>query len=183
MEIVPDTKDWTWVLHRACPECGLDTRQVQREDASRMLRDIAAAWVAVLEQPDNVHKRPSPGVWSPLEYACHVRDVFRLYDQRLQRMLLEDDPLFPNWDQDAAAIAERYGEQDPVTVSGELREAADLLAGHFEGVTGEAWQRTGSRSDGARFTIETFARYFIHDPIHHLYDVTGHRYRTKALPS
>jgi len=67
-------------------------------NVSRMLRDIAAAWVAVLEQPDNVHKRPSPGVWSPLEYACHVRDVFRLYDHRLQRMLLEDAPLFPNWD-------------------------------------------------------------------------------------
>jgi hypothetical protein len=179
MEIVPDTKDWTWVLHRPCPECGLDTRQVQREDVSRMLRDAAAAWVGVLEQSDSVRKRPSPGVWSPLEYACHVRDVVRLYDQRLQRMMLEDDPLFPNWDQDATALAERYGEQDPVTVSAELREAADLLAGHFETVTGEAWQRTGTRSDGARFTIDTFARYFIHDPIHHLYDVTGRRYSAR----
>jgi hypothetical protein len=32
---------------------------------------------------------------------------------------------------------------------------------------------TGARSDGAQFTVESFARYFIHDPIHHLYDVTG----------
>jgi hypothetical protein len=24
-------------------------------------------------------------------------------------------------------------------------------------------------------TVETFARYFIHDPVHHLYDVTGQR--------
>jgi len=23
--------------------------------------------------------------------------------------------------------------------------------------------------------LETFARYFIHDPVHHLYDVTGLR--------
>jgi hypothetical protein len=22
--ITPDTKDWTWVLERACPECGFD---------------------------------------------------------------------------------------------------------------------------------------------------------------
>lgn len=29
-------------------------------------------------------------------------------------------------------------------------------------------QRTGSRSDGARFTVETFARHFVDDPIHHL---------------
>jgi len=27
----------------------------------------------------------------------------------------------------------------------------------------------------ASFTVETFARYFIHDPVHHLYDVTGQR--------
>ena len=22
MTIIPDTKDWTWVLQRPCPECG-----------------------------------------------------------------------------------------------------------------------------------------------------------------
>jgi hypothetical protein len=42
-------------------------------------------------------------------------------------------------------------------------------------VTGSQWQRTGRRSDGASFTVETFARYLIHDPVHHLYDVTGQR--------
>ncbi len=57
-----------------------------------------------------------------------------------------------------------------------LREAADVIAARFEGVSGSQWQRTGSRSDGARFTIESFARYLIHDVIHHLYDVTGARH-------
>ena len=42
-------------------------------------------------------------------------------------------------------------------------------------MTGDQWPRTGPRSDGARFTVETFARYFVHDPVHHLYDVTGQR--------
>jgi len=42
-------------------------------------------------------------------------------------------------------------------------------------VTGAQWRRTGNRSDGASFTVETFARYFVHDPVHHLYDVTGRR--------
>jgi hypothetical protein len=101
--------------------------------------------------------------------------VFRLYDQRLELMLSQDDPLFPNWDQDETAVTDRYGEQDPAEVAAELRQAAFAIAGQFEGVTGEAWQRTGARSDGARFTVETFARYFVHDPVHHLYDVTGQR--------
>ena len=28
MPIVPDDKDWTWVLERPCPECGFDAATV-----------------------------------------------------------------------------------------------------------------------------------------------------------
>ena len=30
MAIVPDTKDWTWVLERPCDECGFDARSAER---------------------------------------------------------------------------------------------------------------------------------------------------------
>jgi hypothetical protein len=110
-------------------------------------------------------------VWSPLEYACHVRDVFVLFDQRLQLMLTEDDPLFANWDQDRTAVEEKYAEQDPVAVAQQIPPAAEQLATRFAQVTDRA--RTGRRSDGAVFKIESFARYLLHDPVHHLHDV-GH---------
>ncbi|MGW1174233.1 DinB family protein [Kitasatospora sp. NPDC002543] len=173
--IVPDTKDWTWVLERPCPDCGLDTPGVVREEVAGMVRANAEGWLAVLAgDVDGLRRRPAPGVWSDLEYACHVRDVFRLFDVRLGLMLDREDPLFPNWDQDGTAVAERYGEQDPV-VAGELAEAAERLAVAFERVAGAQWGRTGNRSDGARFTVESFSRYLIHDPVHHLFDVTGER--------
>lgn len=170
MDIAPDTKDWTWVLQRPCPECGFDTQSFPREAVGRLIRENAAAWELVLAAAD-VRRRPAPDTWSPLEYGCHVRDVFRLYHYRLGLMLTETDPLYPNWDQDETAVAERYGEQDPVQVQSELAEAADRLAERFDGVTGSDWERPGRRSDGATFTVESFARYFIHDPIHHLNDV------------
>lgn len=176
MDITPDTKDWTWVLQRPCPECGLDTRRLRREQIAGLLRDSAADWIDILQHRPDVRQRPSPNVWSPLEYACHVRDVCRLYDGRLHRMLVEDDPLYPNWDQDATAAAECYGEQKPAAVAEELHMAATTLADHFAQVSGDQWDRIGRRSDGAHFTVETFARYFIHDPLHHLYDVSGRRY-------
>jgi hypothetical protein len=69
--------------------------------------------------------------------------------------------------------AARYSEQDPVTVRDELRDAAEHLAARFDGVSGEDWYRIGTRSDGARFTVDTFSRYLVHDPIHHLWDVGG----------
>jgi hypothetical protein len=168
----PDTKDWTWVLQRPCPECGLDTRGVAPEAVAGLLRANAQAWPAVLAGPA-ARRPPGPAAWSPLEYGCHVRDVFRRFDGRLVLMLTQDDPLFPNWDQDATAIADRYAEQDPAAVAAELTAAAAVLAGRFDRVSGDQWQRPGRRSDGAAFTVETFARYFIHDPVHHLWDVTG----------
>jgi hypothetical protein len=137
-----------------------------------MVRDNARQWQAVLTGAD-VRVRPDESTWSPLEYACHVRDVFRLYDARLRLMLTEDDPLYPNWDQDETAVAERYGEQDPRTVAEEIVAAGEQVATRFDGVTADDWRRTGRRSDGASFTVETFGRYFAHDWVHHLWDVTA----------
>jgi hypothetical protein len=173
--IVPDGKDWTWVLRRPCPECGFDASTFAREDVAGTVVANAAAWHDVLTGPDDVRTRPAPDRWSPLEYGCHVRDVLRIYDYRLGLILTQDDPLFPNWDQDETAVAERYGEQDPATVAAALAEAADVIAAHFRAVAGDQWQRPGRRSDGAEFTTDTFARYFIHDPVHHLHDVTVRR--------
>jgi hypothetical protein len=171
-QITPDTKDWTWVLARPCPECGLDVGRLDVGDVPAMVRANATGWREVLAA-DGVRDRPAPQVWSPLEYACHVRDVCRLFDSRLRRMLDEDDPLFDNWDQDATAVVQRYDLESPVIVTGELTGAAEWIAASFETVPDGAWQRPGRRSDGAAFTVESFARYFIHDPVHHLYDVTG----------
>jgi hypothetical protein len=170
MPIVPDTKDWTWVLERRCPECDFDTRNFDREDIGKMIRENAALWRDVLTHPD-VGRRPADNVWSALEYGCHVRDVFGLYHERLGMMLEQNDPDFPNWDQDAASVEARYSEQDPGTVFKELEATAEHLAARFDTVAGDQWNRTGTRSDGARFTVESFARYLIHDPIHHLHEV------------
>jgi len=169
MAITPDTKNWTWVLEKPCPECGLDATTFEALDVAALLRTNAAAWPAVLTRAD-VRVRPDDATWSPLEYSAHVRDVFRIYDYRLALMETEDDPLFPNWDQDATAVAELYNEQDPAVVSDELVAAAASLADGFDRVTD--WTRPGRRSDGVSFTIGTFAMYFIHDPVHHLWDVT-----------
>jgi hypothetical protein len=165
-----DSKDWTWVLEERCPDCGYDPTAVDVTAIPALVRTNAAAWEGVLQRPD-VAARPAPDVWSPLEYACHVRDVFRLFDTRLHLMLDQDDPLFANWDQDETAIADRYWTQDPATVAAELAAAADAVATSFAGVTGDEWQRPGRRSDGARFTVESFGRYFVHDWVHHAWDV------------
>ena len=168
----PDTRDWTWVVESRCPECGFDASAIAVTDVPGLLRDNAAAWAAVLRRPD-VRVRTDPDRWSPLEYACHVRDACRVFGDRLALMLAQHDPLFANWDQDATAVTDRYGEQDPDRVGAELAGAAEAVADGFASVGDGQWSRTGRRSNGSVFTVETLARYFVHDPVHHLHDVGG----------
>lgn len=173
MSITPDTKNWTWVTERACPECEFDASKIDVADIPVLLRENSLAWHALLTSPGEHAVRPDAQTWSPLEYGAHVRDCIRIYDFRLRLMLEQDGPTYPNWDQDETAVAERYNEQDPATVAEEILAASAPLEARFASVEGEQWQRTGYRSDGSSFTIESFGRYFIHDPIHHLRDVRG----------
>jgi DinB superfamily len=172
MTVVPDDKDWTWVLKKKCPECRFDTRTVTRQALPEMLRETAAAWQKVLSRDgETARVRPAPDQWSTLEYACHVRDVFRKFHERLQLMVSAENPTFPNWDQDATAIEDRYNEQSHPEVASQLVREAESIAIRFSELTESQWDRTGTRSDGAHFTVETLGRYLMHDPIHHLHDV------------
>lgn len=169
-DIVPDAKNWTWVLEKRCDDCGFDASVFDATQTGPAVRDLADRWQMVLARPD-VGVRPSTDVWSPLEYGCHVRDVFRVFDERLALMLTKGDPQFANWDQDATAIEDGYASQDEQVVAVQLAEAAQSLADRFGAVGVDQWERHGFRSDGSVFTVESLGRYLMHDPVHHLWDV------------
>src|SRR5690606_7219057 len=150
-------------LERPCPECGFVADTVAFGDLPRLIRANADRWPALLTGPD-VTVRPRADRWSALEYACHVRDVFRIALHRLDLMLTEDDPVFADWDQDATALEQRYDLQDPAVVATDLLAAGGELADAFAEVEPDQYARMGQRSDGAVFTIESFGKYILHDP-------------------
>ncbi len=171
--VTPDEKDWTWTLTRRCPDCGLDAGEIDPLTVGQRAWVAAEEWVQILREHPAVEARPAPGVWSPLEYASHVRDVYRVMDERLQLMLTEDDPVFPNWDQDETAVLQRYAEADPQVVGAEIEAAAATFLGRIQQLTAADFPRAGRRSDGSEFTVATLLQYFLHDVVHHLWDVTG----------
>lgn len=164
-----DTKDWSFAATAPCDECGYDPATVADADLGAALRDTVDRWLPVLGRA-GVADRPSPAVWSPLEYACHVRDVHLVFTQRVKAMLAEDAPQFENWDQDDAAVAGRYFAADPATVAEELAAAGEEAAALYDSVRGDAWRRTGGRA-GTPFTVSSIGHYHLHDVVHHLSDV------------
>jgi SAM-dependent methyltransferase len=168
--IVPDTKDWTWVLERPCDECGFDASAFDRHALPRAFRKNAQVWLALLADP-RAGERTRPDRWSTLEYACHVHDVHQLYHDRVSSMLSEDTPHFPDWDQDQAAVTGEYADQLPAIVGPTLVAAAYAVGDLYASVPPLSWHRRGVRSDGHEFTVEGLARYHLHDAVHHLHDV------------
>ena len=172
MAISPDTKDWTWVLNEPCAECGFNAGEFPAEEVGQRVRDDLPRWQAVLAKPD-AGVRPNAAIWSATEYACHVRDVCDLFAERLDMILTQDDPLFANWDQDVTAIEKDYTSQLAPAVSAELTPAFTAAAAAFDAVRADAWERPGRRSNGSVFTARTLSQYFLHDLVHHLYDIDG----------
>ena len=62
--MTPDTKDWTWVVSKPCPECGLDAATVEYDDIPRRITDNAEQWVEVLTA-DNLAKEETRQLFDP----------------------------------------------------------------------------------------------------------------------
>ena len=128
--IIPDDKDWTWVLEKSCADCGFDPQAVVFKTISTTARSITEEFAELLGDAtlEQLTDRPDDATWSPLEYAAHVRDVCRIMLARLNLMLVLDDPDFANWDQDITAESQHYRDQDPDEVADELVAAGDAMA-------------------------------------------------------
>jgi hypothetical protein len=174
LSFADDARSW---LEGPCRECGFDASAVPSSDLPDAIRAIGTRYRAPLTRGlkdedlrSLLRAHPVEGAWSALEYACHVRDLLPIFEARTQRMLTEDDPALGWWDHDAAVVADRYDEQDPVAVADSIAAGAESYAAALERVPADAWDRPGQRADIA-FTVQTKAQYALHEANHHLLDI------------
>lgn len=164
----PDIKDWSWTAGRRCAECGTDASGLDLPAVAGNLRAAIGRFAQALSVP-GIEVRGRPDRWSTLEYCAHVRDLLAVMTGRIELMLEQDDPVFEDWGQDAAAA--HYAVADPLEVIEQLGGEARLLARTLDSIDPADAHRGGRRSDGTGFSILTLARYTWHDVAHHLYDI------------
>jgi DinB superfamily len=157
-----------------CPECGLDYDTISPSDAAAAVRSYPRRFRAALASPDDsaeaVRRRPAPGVWSALEYACHVADLLPLFAEVVQRTTTETNPSFDFPDPDEQVERDRCNEQDPSAVLDRLQGGADRLAEAIDAVDADAWTRTATFPWGERDAL-TMSRNAVHEGHHHLRDI------------
>ena len=160
-----------------CEECGFDYESVAPEAAPDAIRAFARRYRAPLSRflpgedgPSLLRRRPEPDVWSALEYAAHVRDVFDAYERWVRQTLAEDRPVLEGPGPDELAAERRYAEDDSEAVAEALAANAERLAATLESVPAEGWDRIGLRRGEERSVLFT-ARRAVHEGNHHLLDV------------
>jgi hypothetical protein len=162
------------VLDDACPQCGFQYT-IGRAEITPWLRSDADAFVEKFRTPDDasIRIRPEPDVWSPLEYACHVRDMLRVQTERIVLAQKELEPVFVPMRRDERVVEDRYNDQDPAQVVAEILRSADALASMLDGLDDAGWERTGvyNYPEPALRTVEWIAIHTVHELLHHRGDV------------
>jgi len=139
--------------------------------------DRSGAWFGILRT------RPDEGVWSALEYACHVRDVFLVQRDRLYTVLMEDTPTFTPMYRDQRVALARYNAQDPEVVAAQLATAAQLIAQAFDVLDSAQLQRCCIYNFPAptERSLLWVGQHAIHEGEHHLRDIASGIARVRTI--
>ncbi len=131
----------------------------------------AAEYAALLAT--DLPGRQAPDVWSPLEYACHVRDVLIVQRERVLAARASDVPVAHPMGRDTRVEHDGYASQRPADVARQLQDAALLFAGVLDRLSPTDWERTliYSYPERQERSLRWVAVHTLHELRHHLMDI------------
>lgn len=161
-----------------CPGCDFDWDGPAAEllpliaDTGRRFRDAIDPGSGPHSDVTRLRVRPADGSWSAIEYLAHVSDVVSFFDERIDRIINEDRPVFEprmRFADRAEASSYRTLDVDEVlaALDDRVRRARDRLAT----VDDSAWHRCGIGTDGDERTVADLTRRLAHESQHHLGDL------------
>ena len=157
-----------------CEECGFRDDIVAADEIPGRLRSFGPRFAGALAGAGPAAaRRPEPAVWSALEYACHVRDVFLIQRERAVLAQVQDNPRVARMYRDERVALCRYDAHAVPDVLGQLGMAAELCATVFDGLDEAAlarrlvypWPEATGRD------VAWVGRHTVHEGEHHLMDV------------
>jgi hypothetical protein len=176
-----------------CPECEF---QLSSLDTSEGRRGTTGAWhydetawgraaaeitsstsdaARILNVTEEVVLREHPvaGVWSALEYACHIRDVLLVQRERVLAVRRGFGHEFRAMGRDERVDHDGYNEQRPEDVAGQLHHAALLFTGDLARLPRADWDLTMTYNFPvpAERSLRWVAVHTAHEVVHHANDM------------
>jgi hypothetical protein len=157
-----------------CEECGFeyDLREPQTAGPA-IVQGVGRLAAMLSDAAAGVATRRQPQTWSPLEYGCHLRDVFLVQRERVLAARRIDRPSFDPMGRDERVEHDGYAEQDADDVVRQLTDAAHLFANVLSRLGPDDWERTVMYSYPKPFerSLRWIAVHTLHEVHHHLLDI------------
>jgi hypothetical protein len=140
-------------------------------ERERLIQQYADGYATIAAALDGIGEleweaREAPGEWSPREVVHHLADSEMTSAIRLRRLLAEDVPEIPNYDE--AEWARRLHYDRPVEGSlAAFRAARESTVPLLRALDEDEWAREGTHSASGRYRVEDWLRiYAEHAPDH-----------------
>lgn len=124
--------------------------------------------------------RPGDDAWLIVEVVGHLRDGAEIERARILRLLHEDGPYLPGYDERALVGEAGYAEADIDALLDEVRAVWERVAELLEGVPDAAWQRRGRHPVRGDVTVATRAQRQNEHPREHFEQIKATREAVRA---
>lgn len=156
-----------------CVECGFEYELAAAPRTADQIPEQAAVFAKVLCGGADLSTRRDPDTWSPVEYGCHLRDMFIVQRERVLLALRADRPFVVPMGREERVEHDGYAAQDPDDVVRQLTECAAMFAHLLSRLTEENWGRTlvYNYPDRAERSLAWLGVHTLHEAVHHTHDI------------
>ena len=126
----------------------------EQEQWAAQIREVPTVFrMALLSDEHAMRHRPAAGEWSAVEVVGHMIDKMQIWAGRVERLLVEERPALPGYDQDALVRDHDYLHADPDVLFEQLRQACERFATLVERIPTSALQREGMHEEVGPITL------------------------------
>ena len=142
----------------------------RREELLKILRGSPVVLRGLVRGLDDAawRRRPAEGEWAVIEVVAHLADSDERAAARVRRMLAEDDPTLPGYDQDALARERRYIEMEPAEALDRFERVRSDHVALLEGLDDAGWRRSGVHSEQGPIDVELYESHGAAEDVDHM---------------
>jgi uncharacterized damage-inducible protein DinB len=146
----------------------LNLSRLQR--CETQLRDFLGEALAGIPV-EKILERVIPGKWSAHENLAHLGRYHEIFQERIERILTEPNPVFTRYRAEDDPRWEAWRMLAHKEVAEKLASLREQLVTKLKSLTAEDYARTGIHSKFGKMTLALWLEFFLVHEAHHLYAV------------
>lgn len=126
----------------------------EQEQWTAQIREVPTVFRSALFLSDDqaIRHRPASSEWSAVEVVGHMIDKMQIWASRVERIMVEERPALPGYDQDMLVRDHDYLHADPDVLFEHLKQACERYATLVESIPTSALQREGVHEEFGTLT-------------------------------